>query len=106
ILGAGMADALKRASAYIEAGADGIMIHSRERTASEVVRFSKAFRRFEKRVPLVAVPSSYDRIHDLSLAKHGVNIVIYANHLLRAAYPAMMQTARAILKNGRSFEAR
>jgi phosphoenolpyruvate mutase len=106
ILGAGMAAALKRAAAYIEAGADGIMIHSRKNTASELIRFCKAYKRLKKRVPLVAVPTTYDRVLDIALADNGINVVIYANQLLRAAYPAMLKTARAILKNGRAFEAR
>jgi phosphoenolpyruvate mutase len=105
ILKKGMADALERAQAYIEAGADGIMIHSREKTPDEVLEFCAAFKKFPKRVPLVAVPSSYNKITETELAAAGVNIVIYANQLLRSAYPAMMQTAELILENERSFEA-
>jgi phosphoenolpyruvate phosphomutase / 2-hydroxyethylphosphonate cytidylyltransferase len=105
-LGKGKADALKRAAAYVEAGADGILIHSKRRTPSEVIAFCKGYTKLTDRVPLVAVPTTYDRVYDYELARYGVNVVIYANHLLRSAYPAMAQTARAILKYGRSFESR
>lgn len=105
ILKQGMDDALTRAKAYIEAGADGIMIHSREKTVDEVLEFCEAFRKFPKKVPLVAVPSSYNKTTEKELADAGVNIVIYANQLLRSAYPAMMETAESILLNERSYEA-
>jgi len=105
ILKAGMDDALKRAKAYIEAGADGIMIHSREKTPDEIIAFCKEFAKFERKVPLVAVPSSYDQITEDELANIGVNIVIYANHLLRSAYPSMVETALSILENERALEA-
>ena len=105
ILKQGIEDALKRARAYIDAGADGIMIHSKEKDPKEVLDFCKEYSMFEKRVPLVAVPTTYNKITEDELAKFGVNIVIYANHLLRSAYPAMVKTARTILENGRSLEA-
>ncbi|MBS1517249.1 MAG: phosphoenolpyruvate mutase [Bacteroidetes bacterium] len=105
ILKAGLQDALKRAEAYIEAGADGIMIHSKEKSPDEVLEFCNEYKKFEKKVPLVAVPSSYSSITETELENAGVSIVIYANHLIRSAYPAMMETARSILENGRSFEA-
>jgi phosphoenolpyruvate phosphomutase len=104
ILQAGMQDALTRATAYIEAGADGIMIHSRERSPKEIIEFCTEFMSFSRRVPLIAVPSSYNIITERELEELGVNVVIYANQLLRAAYPAMLETAKSILKNGRSFE--
>jgi phosphoenolpyruvate phosphomutase len=104
VLDMGMDDALLRAKAYIEAGADAIMIHSRQETADEVLEFCKQFNRFEDRVPLVAVPSSYNEITEDQLVDAGVNIVIYANHLLRAAYPAMMDVAKSILAHGRSLD--
>ncbi len=104
ILKRGLDDALVRARAYIGAGADGIMIHSRERDPSEVLGFCEAYSGIENRVPLVAVPSSYNNVREWDLAQHGVSIVIYANHLLRAAYPAMVETAKMILANGRSLE--
>lgn len=104
ILGIGMEDALKRAKAYIEAGADGIMIHSRQKSPDEILEFCKNYRNFEKRPPLVVVPSSYNTIYEKQLAEAGVNIVIYANHLLRSAYPAMLNTAKSILTNERSSE--
>ena len=104
ILDAGMDDAISRARAYIQAGADGIMIHSRKKDPTEILEFCKKYSDFSKKVPLVAVPSSYNEVTDIKLMESGVNIVIYANHLLRAAYPAMDLAARSILKNGRSFE--
>lgn len=104
ILSQGMEDALARARAYIAAGADGIMIHSKEKLPDEILEFCRHYREFERRVPLVAVPTSYNSITEDELAAAGVNIVIYANQLLRAAYPAMVDTARSILTNGRSLE--
>ena len=105
ILKAGMEDALKRAKAYIEAGADGIMIHSKEKSPDEILEFCREYSKFDNIVPLVAVPSSYHTIYEDELAKAGVNIVIYANHLLRSAYPAMLDTAKSILTHKRAFEA-
>lgn len=104
ILDAGMDDALKRAEAYINAGADGIMIHSRKKDPQEIIEFCNAYQAFARRAPLVVVPSSFNSITEDELEKLGVNIVIYANQLLRAAYPAMLETARSILENGRSLE--
>lgn len=104
ILEAGLEDAIERARAYIDAGADGIMIHSRAKDPAEIFEFCDQFSRFQRRVPLVAVPSSYNQVTETELASRGVDIVIYANHLLRAAYPAMVDTAESILKNGRSSE--
>lgn len=104
ILKAGMADAIARASAYIEAGADGIMIHSKEKSPEEVLEFCKLYANFSKKVPLIVVPSSYNTIYEDDLAKAGVNVVIYANQLLRSAYPAMLDTAKSILTHKRSYE--
>ncbi len=105
ILEAGMDDALKRAEAYIDAGADAIMIHSRHKDPAEIFEFCDHFSQFKHRVPLIAVPSSYNHITEEELEKRGINIVIYANHLLRAAYPAMVSTAQSILTHSRSAEA-
>lgn len=104
ILGKGMADAVNRAKAYIAAGADGIMIHSREKDPKEILEFCREYKKFKKKVPLVAVPSSYNQIYEKELTKAGVNIIIYANHLLRSAYPAMIDTAKSILSYERSYE--
>ena len=106
ILQVGMQDAIKRAEAYINAGVDGIMIHSKEKTPDEILEFCSLFSKFKKRVPLVVVPSSYDSIYEDQLAEAGVNVVIYANQLIRSAYPSMLDTAKSILTHGRSFEAR
>jgi phosphoenolpyruvate phosphomutase / 2-hydroxyethylphosphonate cytidylyltransferase len=105
ILGRGVDDALDRARAYIEAGADGIMVHSRQRDPSEVIEFCRRYAEFPERRPLIAVPSSYNSVTEEELADLGVNVVIYANHLLRSAYPAMVATARSILEHHRSLEA-
>jgi phosphoenolpyruvate phosphomutase len=105
ILEQGVDDAVARADAYIGAGADGILIHSKQRKPDEVYEFCKRYSALERRVPLIAVPSTYNRVTEAELAEHGVNVVIYANHLLRAAYPAMVETARSILTHGRSVEA-
>jgi phosphoenolpyruvate phosphomutase len=105
ILKTGMEDALKRAKASIEAGADGIMIHSKSKTPDEIKEFCKGFNKFENKVPLIVVPTTYNQITEEELAEAGVNLVIYANHLLRSAYPAMAKTAASILKHHRSLEA-
>ena len=97
ILEKGLDDALKRSLAYIEAGADGIMIHSRKKEPNEVFSFSRRFREFHPYVPLVVVPTSFNNILEDQLADNGFNIVIYANHLLRASYPAMKNVAEKIL---------
>lgn len=104
ILEKGIDDAITRAKAYIGAGADGVMIHSRKKEADEILEFCSRFKELEHKVPLVAVPSSYNSITEDELANAGVDIVIYANHMLRAAYPAMNNVAHSILENGRSLE--
>lgn len=104
IAGRGVPEALERAKAYIDAGADGIMIHSRDKDADEIREFCNGFRALEHRVPLVAVPTSYNHLTEAELHGMGFDIVIYANHLLRSAYPAMKQTAERILSASRSFE--
>ena len=101
----GMEDALTRAKAYIEAGADAIMIHSRHKDGSEIMEFMKKYQEFEYKVPVVSVPSSYNQFTEAELYEAGFSIVIYANHLLRAAFPAMKKTAESILENKRSKEA-
>ena len=106
ILKAGMEDALDRAQAYIKAGADGIMIHSKETSPDEILEFCIQYQKFKVKVPLIAVPSSYNIITEDELSKVGVNIVIYANQLLRSAYPAMLETAKSILTHKRSYESR
>jgi len=105
ILKKGMENALQRARAYIAAGADAIMIHSKEKEPKEVLEFCQAYKKFEERVPLVAVPSTYNHITEEELADAGINLVIYANHLLRSAYPSMEKTAKSILYNSRAKEA-
>lgn len=105
ILEKGMKDALARAKAYIDAGADGIMIHSRQDAFDEIKQFAAEYNKFDNRKPLVVVPSSYSQITEEELVENGINVVIYANHLLRAAYPAMVNTAKSILENCRCQEA-
>jgi len=105
ILEKGMDDALKRAFAYVEAGADGIMIHSRKKEPDEIFEFVEKFRKNDKITPIVVVPTSFNSITTDEFAKRGVNIVIYANHMLRAAYPGMKKVAKMILENKRSLEA-
>ena len=105
ILNKGLKDALKRSKAYVKAGADGIMIHSKISNPKEIISFSKKFRKEFPKVPLIAVPTSYNKTRENELQKAGVNVVIYANHLLRASYPAMQNVALDILKNKRSYEA-
>ncbi|MCQ2081321.1 MAG: phosphoenolpyruvate mutase [Lachnospiraceae bacterium] len=104
ILEQGMEDALTRARAYVKAGADGIMIHSRKKDPAEIVEFCDKFRSEDKDTPIVVVPTSFNTITEEELAEHGVNIVIYANQLTRSAFPAMEQTAKDILKYHRAKE--
>ena len=101
----GMEDALKRAKAYIAAGTDGIMIHSRHKDGNEIMEFMREYQKFEDKVPVISVPSSYNQFTEEELQAAGFNIVIYANHLLRSAFPAMKRTAESILTNKRSKEA-
>jgi phosphoenolpyruvate mutase len=105
ILEAGMDDALNRAFAYVEAGADGIMIHSRKKNPDEIIEFVTKFREKDLQTPIVVVPTSFNSVTIDEFAKIGVNIVIYANHMLRAAYPGMLKVAKSILKHKRSLEA-
>ncbi len=104
IAGQGMDEALQRARAYIAAGADGIMIHSKEKDGREIAEFCARYARLEQRAPLVAVPTSYNHLTEDELRALGFSIVIYANHLLRSAYPAMKRTAEQILARHRSLE--
>jgi phosphoenolpyruvate phosphomutase len=105
ILEAGMSDALIRAKAYIEAGADGIMIHSRHKDPGEIIEFMEKFRAIDGDTPVVVVPTSFNSVTVEEFEKMGVNIVITANHMLRSAYPAMLKVAKSVLQNGRSLEA-
>ena len=104
ILEKGMDDARARCRKYISAGADGIMIHSRQKSPDEVLEFAKFFKHEFPNTPLVCVPSSFNEITAEELGKAGFNVVIYANHLMRASYKAMHETALGILKYDRSSE--
>ena len=104
ILGKGLKDALKRAEIYSKAGADGILIHSKEKTPKEIFSFAKEFKKSRNYVPLVSVPSTYSKVYERDLIKNGFKLVIYANQLLRAAYPAMENAAKSILNKSRAFE--
>ena len=104
ILKAGMEDALKRAEAYTRAGADAIMIHSKEKAADEILEFCSKYKQIENDVPIVVVPSTYSHITEEELEEAGVRIAIYANQLLRSSYPSMVKTAETILKNSRAQE--
>lgn len=104
ILEQGMDDALNRAFSYVKAGADAIMIHSRKKTPDEVFEFAKKFRKKDKTTPVVVVPTSYNSVTEEEFKKHGINVVIYANHLTRSGVPAMQKAAETILKNHRSLE--
>ena len=104
VLESGMEDALDRAHAFVKAGADGIMIHSRKKNPGEIIEFCDKFRETNKITPIVVVPSSFNTITEEELAGHGVNIVIYANQLTRSAFPAMQRTAEDILRYHRAKE--
>ena len=106
IAGKPVSDALERAFVYVQAGADGIMIHSKNKSGEDIKEFCLAFRKQYAHVPIVVVPTTYDHIYESELCDWGVNIIIYANHMLRAAYPAMMNVAKIILENERALEVR
>ena len=105
IAGKPMSDAIERCFAYVEAGVDGIMIHSKEKSGEDIKEFCRLFREKYAEVPIVVVPTTYNHITEDELASWGVNVVIYANHMLRSAYPAMMNCAKSILTHSRSKEA-
>ncbi len=105
ILGKSLVDALKRAEAYSKAGADAILIHSKNNTPSEVFSFARKFTKSKYFKPMVAVPSSYSKTYEKDLIKNGFKIIIYANHMMRASYPAMLNVAKSILTNKRSYNA-
>ena len=105
IAGKSVDDALKRCLAYVAAGADGIMIHSKDKSGEDIKAFCQRFRQKDPNTPIVAVPTTYNQFTEEELASWGINIVIYANHMLRAAYPAMVKCAESILQHSRSLEA-
>ena len=106
IAGKPVSDALERGFAYVEAGADGVMIHSKNKSGQDIREFCEAFRKRCPYVPIVVVPTTYDEIYESELQQWGANVVIYANHMLRSAYPAMVNCARTILEHGRAKEVR
>lgn len=104
ILGAGVDDAVERANIYVDAGADGIMIHGRNKNPKEIIQFAKKFKRAFPNIPLVCVPTSFNHLTFEELCSFGFDIVIYANHMLRASYNAMQLVAEKVLLNGRTLE--
>lgn len=104
ILNKNLADAMNRAKKYVKAGVDGIMIHSKSKDPKEIFKFAKAFRKFNTKIPLVSVPSTYNHVTEKNLVDNGFNIVIYANQLLRASYYSMSKVAKEILANSRAKE--
>ena len=105
IAGKSVEDALERAFAYVEAGADGVMIHSKNKDGIDIKSFCERFREKDDHTPIVAVPTTYNQYTEKELATWGINIVIYANHMLRSAYPAMVNCAKSILEHDRCKEA-
>ncbi len=98
-------DALERCHAYVAAGADGVMIHSKDKSGDDIKEFCLRFREKDPHTPIVAVPTTYNQFTEEELAEWGINVVIYANHMLRSAYPAMVKCAERILETSRSLEA-
>ncbi len=98
-------DALERAKAYVAAGADGIMIHSRAGTADEIFEFADRFRETDRDTALAVVPTTFDKVREGEFKEHKINVVIYANHMLRAAFPAMKKVVMSVLENERCYEA-
>lgn len=105
IAGKSVDDALERCHAYVAAGADGVMIHSKNKDGMDIKEFCQRFREKDAHTPIVAVPTTYNQFTEEELAEWGINVVIYANHMLRSAYPAMVKCAESILANSRSLEA-
>ncbi len=105
ILEKGMEDALERAFAFVKAGADGIMIHSRKKDPAEIFEFVQKFRAENKETPIVVVPTSFNTVTEQEFKDRGVNVIIYANQLTRSGFPAMKKTAETILRNHRAKEA-
>lgn len=105
IAGKPVEDALDRCHAYVAAGADGVMIHSKNKSGDDIKEFCQRFREKDPHTPIVAVPTTYNQFTEEELAEWGINVVIYANHMLRAAYPAMVKCAERILETSRSLEA-
>lgn len=105
IAGKSVEDALERCHAYVAAGADGIMIHSKNKDGMDIKEFCQRFREKDNHTPIVAVPTTYAQFTEAELASWGINIVIYANHMLRSAYPAMVKCAERILETSRCLEA-
>ncbi len=104
ILGKNLKDAINRAESYVKSGADAILIHSKEKNPKEIFNFSKKFLKSKYYRPIIAVPSTYSKTFEKDLIKNGIKIVIYANHLLRSSYPSMVNTAKSILKDQRTFK--
>jgi len=104
IAGHSVDEALERAFAYVKAGADGVMIHSKEKHGNDIKEFCERFRKEYEKVPIVLVPTTYNQFTEKELASWGANIIIYANHMLRASYPAMLKAAQTILEAERSLE--
>ncbi|MCR4792611.1 MAG: phosphoenolpyruvate mutase [Lachnospiraceae bacterium] len=104
ILEKGMDDAIKRARAFVGAGADAIMIHSRKKDPAEIFEFLQLFRADDKDTPIVLVPTSFDTVYEDEFKEKGANVVIYANQLTRTGFPAMQAAAKSILENRRSKE--
>ena len=98
-------DAMSRAETYVNAGADGIMIHSYKSDGNEIIEFLKQFKEKYPEIVTIVVPTTYSKFKERDLSNFGANIIIYANHLLRSAYPAMLKTAQKILEDERSYEA-
>ena len=105
ILERGLDDALQRACAYVAAGADAIMIHSRKADPAEIFAFAEAFRAQDQTTPLVVVPTAFNSVTEDEFKRRGVNVVIYANQLTRSGFPAMQKAAESILANHRAKEA-
>jgi phosphoenolpyruvate phosphomutase len=104
ILGAGLEDALMRCTAYVDAGADAVLIHSKSRTADEVFAFARAFKQQCPNIILICVPSTYNHVHFADFRNEGFNAVIYANQVFRAAFSAIQKVANDILHFDRTLE--
>ena len=95
ISGAGMNEALKRATAYENAGASAILIHSKQNTPDEIFEFADSWK---GSVPIVVVPTAYDSVKISELESHKIKMVIYANQTLRVTHMAMTKLLKELVK--------
>lgn len=99
ICGLSVDEALERCHRYVDAGADAVLVHSKSRTNAQVLQF---LQRWQRRRPVVVVPTTYPDWHVDDAARAGVSVVVYANQGLRATVSSLRDTYRSIVERGDS----